>query len=197
MYVCRSPILILLCTKGFVLRLYSDQHLNFKATCTVTLDYNLHTLSMHKMLYSKNLLMCLYALLIYICIVTELEGSDLKKSLEELDSHGWHFDKQSQSQNRCLSPEDLVPLLKLQSKQSDKLYFMFINDYLLRLIDTEPILELIQIDVKSPSSENQPIIDCENTLIIAELINQTITDNSPQVCFYLTKLCNIAKWKST
>ena len=136
---------------------------------------------MHKMyIYS---LMYLYAL--FICIVTELEGNDLKKSLEELGNHGWHFDKQSQSQNRCLSPEDLVPLLKLKSKQSDKLYFMFINDYLLRLIDTEPILELIQLDVKSPSGENQSIINCESSLIIAELINQAITDNSPQVSFYL------------
>ena len=119
-------------------------------------------------------------------VFLELEGSDLKNSLEQLDNQGWNSEKQSQhSQNRCLSPEDLEPLLKLTSQQSDTLYFTFINDYLLRLIKTEPIMELIKVDIKNSAGEIQPmsVTGSDNGLIIVKMIDQAVANSSAQVGF--------------
>jgi len=127
-----------------------------------------------------------------VCLIfLEPEDSVLKKSLEQLDNQGWNFDKQSLSQNRCLSPEDLVPLLKLKSQQSDTSYFKFLNDYMARLIKTEPILELVEVDVKTPTGEMQlmPVTGSDNELIIVELINQAIISNSAQVGFPVSFYC--------
>jgi len=122
----------------------------------------------------------------FFCVIfLELEDSDLKKTLEQLDNQGWNFDKQSLSQNRCLSPKDLIPLLNLKSQQSDTSYFKFLNDYIVRLIKTEPILKLVEVDVKTPTGEIQmiPVTGSDNELIVVELINQAIISNSAQVGF--------------
>lgn len=104
--------------------------------------------------------------------------------MELIDNQGWNFDKYSQSQNRCLSAEDLIPLLNLKCQPSDLPYFTIINNYLLRLVKTEPILELIEIDVKSSTDEIRPTSftgsDGKN-LVVVELIKQTVVTNSPQV----------------
>ena len=123
-------------------------------------------------------------------VFPELEGSDLKKSLEILDDQGWNFDKQSQSQNRCLNADDLVPLLNLKSQQSD-MYFTFINNFLLQLIKTEPILDLVEVDVTTSAGEVRPLTvpgSGDNSLIMVELINQAIANNSPQVGFLLCSM---------
>jgi len=118
----------------------------------------------------------------YGIVFLELEGSDLRNSLKQLNDEGWNFDKQSLNQNRCLSPEDLVPLLNLKSQQSVP-YFKVLNNYLKRIIKPEPILELVEVVVKSPTGETQLMssTSSDNNLIVIELIDQAIASNLPQV----------------
>ena len=110
----------------------------------------------------------------------ELEDRDLENSLKQIHTHGWHFDKQSQSQNRNLSKEDLIPLL---DEQNDTPYFKFINKKLLELIDTAPILELIEIDVETESQLTSNV-NTEDSSIISKLIKQTDTDSSALVSMF-------------
>ena len=110
--------------------------------------------------------------------------------MEILDDQGWNFDKQSQSQNRCLNADDLVPLLNLKSQPSDK-YFTCINNFLLQLIKTEPILDLVEVDVTTSAGKIRPLTipgRGDNGLIIVELINQAVANNSPQVGFLLCSM---------
>ena len=123
-------------------------------------------------------------LVLYICILLlELEDPDLKNSLEELNSHGWHSDKQSHHHHRCLKEDDLIPLLEYTSQDGGLPYFKFVNKYLLQLINTAPILELIEVNVEAPLSQiqNASVVGDGNDSLAAKLIKQADKDSSPQV----------------
>jgi len=112
-------------------------------------------------------------------LLLELEDNNLKNSLKQIHTHGWNFDKQSQSQNRNLCERDLIPLLDHKSQQSEIPYFKFVNDYLLQLINTAPILDLVATD--TASDENHPTVDAENDSVVAKLIKQSDRESSAQV----------------
>lgn len=119
--------------------------------------------------------------LIYnLCYFIEFEDADLKKSLREINDLGWHFDKQSPHLNRCLKEDDLVPLMDYTSKKGDNPYFKTVNKYLLELIKTEPILELIKVDIEEPHSHTQPasVESSESESLVEKIIK---TANTPQV----------------
>jgi len=114
-------------------------------------------------------------------LLPELENPVLRNSLEYLNIHGWHFDKQSQSHDGYLNEDDLIPLLTYASQDSLP-YFNSINEYLLRLVETAPILELIEVAPLSEMHQRRSIVDGEDSFL-AKLIKQTEFESSPQVSF--------------
>ena len=117
----------------------------------------------------------------YTILLVELEDNNLKNSLKQLHIHGWNFDKLSQSKNRSLCEEDLKPLLNHKSQPSDTPFFKLMNEYLLRLINTAPILELVEIDVTSDEGQATASIDTDDESVAAKLIKQCDKDSSAQV----------------
>jgi len=115
-------------------------------------------------------------------LILELEDNNLKNSLKQIHTHGWNFDKQSQSQNRNLCERDLIPLLDHKSQQSEVPYFKFVNDYLLRLINNAPILDLVTIDTATSDESQQTIsVDSGDNSVVAKLIKQSDRESSAQV----------------
>jgi len=58
---------------------------------------------------------------------------------------------------------------------------MFMNDYLLRLINTAPILDLVIIDTTSDESRSAIGVDTEDDFVVANLIKQCNRESSAQV----------------
>jgi len=112
-----------------------------------------------------------------VYIVPEFGNSVLKSKLEVLNNNGWHADKQSLlSQHSPLSEEELEPLLE------QKQYFKTVNDNLLKLLRTAPILDLVEIDTETVAKDKQPN---EDSSMVATLINKMIKESSSKVLHLL------------
>ena len=132
---------------------------------------------------------------VYDCVsYLEFEDNNLKSSLEKINTHGWHSDKQSLSHNSSLTEEQLVPLLEHTPQDSDTHNFEYINKELLKLINTTPILELIEIDVEAVAIDSQPIISIDDDSVVVKLVDKKIKECSSQVCWSVSVHHQFYKW---
>ena len=111
----------------------------------------------------------------------EFKNDDLKNKLETLfQTHDRHFDKHLLNSDSSLTEEELLPLLEHALHDSNTQYFEYINNMFLKLIDTEFILELIEIAVIY-ENQNANTVGNEDDSKVARLVRGTSRESSPQV----------------
>ena len=119
----------------------------------------------------------------FICI--ELNDSDLHTTLQQFKAN-LHYDEDLNANENSLTEEKLIPLMKLPQANDSMPFFKSVNEQLLKIIESETILELLDVD--SETREDVTTHDTRQfsssnseSSTVSYLINSAIKNSSAQV----------------
>jgi len=126
---------------------------------------------------------------IWLCAYTDLD-SNLSNILKQFESTDQQLDKQLDSPDKYITEADIIPLLEMSHSltQSDDVpYYEFINRHILQLVKSANILELLDIDVKTPpdnlNRSQSKLLSTSVTeeSVVKEMVRTSMDNPSPQV----------------
>ena len=126
---------------------------------------------------------------VYLLIYTDLDDH-LKKVLKELENSDHQLNGHLDAPDKHITEDDILPLLKLDHSVDNVPYYVSINNYLVQLMKTEHILELIEVKINTiPDNKSQFLVTTgvEESETVKELFTNAINTPSAEVNLFVNK----------